>query len=42
MSTSRRLDQQMHTYEWFANDTNRLKLLSSLTKGAKPQEKQLF
>lgn len=42
MSTSRRLDQQMHIYECFANDTDRLKLLSSLTKGTKPEERQLF
>lgn len=42
MSTSRKLDQQMHVYEYFANDTTRLKLLSSLTKGTKPQERKLF
>lgn len=42
MSTSRRPNQQMLKCGCLANNKSRVKFLSSLTKGTKPQEIQLF
>jgi len=36
------VDQSRYTFECFIYDTNKLNLLSSLIKGTKSQERQLF